>query len=132
MMTLLSGLAFLGVVLAVIVGIARYNEDEALGWKLFVSFVGGALAVTVAKGICNSDKKQDKVVMIEKSPMQAAESMPSLDAILADISFVPTMREKSPKPAGKGSAFNQTNSILSEVHRKARGQPQWEMYFGDS
>lgn len=131
MMTLLSGLAVL-VVLAAIVGIARYNEDEALGWKLLVSFVGGALAVTVAKGICNSDKKQDKVVMVEKSPMQVAESMPSLDAILADISFVPTMREKSPKPAGKGSAFNQTNSILSEVHRKARGQPQWEMYFSDS
>ena len=131
-MTLLSGLAFLSVVLAVIVGIARYNEDDALGWKLVVSFVGGILAVTVAKGICNSDKKQDKVVMIEKSPMQAAESMPSLDAILADISFVPTMREKSPKPAGKGSAFIHDNSILSEVHRKARGQPQWEMYFSDS
>lgn len=132
MMTLLSGLAFLSVVLAVIVGIARYNEDDALGWKLLVSFVGGALAVTVAKGICNSNKKQDKVAMVEKSPMQVAESMPSLNAILADISFVPTMREKSPKPAGKGSAFIHDNSILSEVHRKARGQPQWEMYFNDS
>lgn len=122
----------IAVVMAAVFGIARYNEDEKLLWKLLVSFVGGAMAVTVAHAVLTSDKKQDKVAMIEKSPMQVAESMPSLDAILADISFVPTMREKSPKPAGKGSAFIHDNSILSEVHRKARGQPQWEMYFNDS
>ena len=130
MMTL-SALAFLAVI-GVIISIARYNEDEALGWKLFVSFVGGALAVTVACKMLNSDKKQNNVVMVEKSPMQVAESMPLLSAVLADISFVPTLREKSPKPAGKELAFNQDNVILSEVHRKARGQPQWEMYFSDS
>ena len=131
MMTLLTALAVFAVIGA-IVGIARYNEDEALGWKLFVSFVGGALAVTVASKMLSSDKKQNNVVMVEKSPMQVAESMPLLSAVLADISFVPTLREKSPKPAGKGLAFNQNNVILSEVHRKARGQPQWEMYFSDS
>ena len=130
MMTL-SALAFLAVI-GVIISIARYNEDEALGWKLFVSFVGGALAVTIACKMLNSDKKQNNVVMVEKSPMQVAESMPLLSAVLADISFVPTLREKSPKPAGKELAFNQNNIILSEVHRKARGQPQWEMYFSDS
>lgn len=131
MMTLLTALAVFAVIGAII-GIARYNEDEALGWKLFVSFVGGALAVTVACKVLSSDKKQNNVVMVEKSPMQVAGSMPLLSAVLADISFVPTLREKSPKPAGKELAFNQTNVILSEVHRKARGQPQWEMYFSDS
>ena len=131
MMTLLTALAVLAVIGAII-GIARYNEDEALGWKLFVSFVGGALAVTVASKMLSSDKKQNNIVMVEKSPMQVAESMPLLSAVLADISFVPTLREKSPKPAGKELAFNQNNVILSEVHRKARGQPQWEMYFSDS
>jgi hypothetical protein len=130
MMTL-SALAILAVIGA-IVGIARYNEDEALGWKLLVSFVGGALAVTVACKMLSSDKKQNNVVMVEKSPMQVAESMPLLSAVLADISFVPTLWEKSPKPAGKELAFNQNNVILSEVHRKARGQPQWEMFFSDS
>lgn len=131
MMTLLTALAVFAVIGAII-GIARYNEDEALGWKLFVSFVGGALAVTVACKVLSSDKKQNNVVMVEKSPMQVAESMPLLSAVLADMSFVPTLREKSPKPAGKELAFNQSNVILSEVHRKARGQPQWEMYFSDS
>lgn len=131
MMTLLTALAVFAVIGAII-GIARYNEDEALGWKLLVSFVGGALAVTVACKVLSSDKKQNNVVMVEKSPMQVAESMSLLSAVLADISFVPTLREKSPKPAGKELAFNQTNVILSEVHRKARGQPQWEMYFSDS
>ena len=122
----------IGAVIAAIFGIARYNEDEKLFWKLLVSFVGGAMAVTVAHTVLSSDKKQNNVVMVEKSPMQVAESMPLLSAVLADISFVPPMREKSPKPAGKELAFNQDNVILSEVHRKARGQPQWEMYFSDS
>ena len=131
MMTLLTALAVFAVIGAII-GIARYNEDEALGWKLFVSFVGGALAVTVACKVLSSDKKQNNVVMVEKSPMQVAGSMPLLSAVLADISFVPTLREKSPKPAGKELAFNQNKVMLSEVHRKARGQPQWEMYFSDS
>ena len=80
----------------------------------------------------NNDKKENKVVMIEKSPMQVQESMPLLCGVLADISLCATMREKSPKPASKDMLFNQDNVILSEVHRKARGQPQWEMYFSDS
>ena len=130
-MTLLSGLAVL-VVLAAIVGIARYNEDEALGWKLVVSFVGGMLAVTVASKMLSSNKKQNNVVMVEKAPMQALESMPTLYMSVVTDNSLATLGEKSPKPAGKDMLFNQDSIILSKVHRKARGQPQWEMYFSDS
>ena len=127
MMTLL---AFVSII-AAITAIARYNESEKLFWSLLVSFVGAYAAVNVAVNLLN-DKKEDKVVMIEKSPMQVQESMPLLSGVLADISLSATMREKSPKPAGKDMLFNQDNVITSEVHRKARGQPQWYMYFSDS
>ena len=127
MMTLLAFISIIGVITA----IARYNESEKLFWSLLVSFVGAYAAVNVAVNLLN-DKKEDKVVMIEKSPMQVQESMPLLCGVLADISLSATMREKSPKPASKDMLFNQGNVITSEVHRKARGQPQWEMYFSDS
>ena len=127
MMTLLAFISIIGVITA----IARYNESEKLFWSLLVSFVGAYAAVNVAVNLLN-DKKEDKVVMIEKSPMQVLESVPLLTGVLADTSLLVTMREKSPKPASKDMLFNQDNVILSEVHRKARGQPQWEMYFSDS
>ena len=127
MMTLLAFISIIGVITA----IARYNESEKLFWSLLVSFVGAYAAVNVAVNLLN-DKKEDKVVMIEKSPMQVQESVPLLVGVLADTSLCATMREKSPKPAGKDLLLYQNNNILSEVHRKARGQPQWEMYFSDS
>lgn len=127
MMTLLAFISIIGVITA----IARYNESEKLFWSLLVSFVGTYAAVNVAVNLLN-DKKEDKVVMIEKAPMQVLESVPLLTGVLADTSLSATMREKSPKPASKDMLFNLDNNILSEVHRKARGQPQWYMYFSDS
>lgn len=126
-MTLLAFISIIGVITA----IARYNESEKLFWSLLVSFVGAYAAVNVAVNLLN-DKKEDKVVMIEKAPMQVLESVPLLTGVLADTSLSATMREKSPKPASKDMLFNLDNNILSEVHRKARGQPQWCMYFSDS
>ena len=127
MMTLLAFISIIGVITA----IARYSESEKLFWSLLVSFVGAYAAVNVAVNLLN-DKKEDKVVMIEKSPMQVLESVPLLTGVLADTSLLVTMREKSPKPASKDMLFNLDNNVLSEVHRKARGQPQWYMYFSDS
>ena len=127
MMTLLAFISIIGVITA----IARYNESEKLFWSLLVSFVGAYAAVNVAVNMLN-DKKEDKVVMIEKAPMQVLESVPLLTGVLADTSLLVTMREKSPKPASKDMLFNLSNNVLSEVHRKARGQPQWYMYFSDS
>lgn len=129
MMTLLALLSGI----AVITLIARYNESDNLFWKLLISLVGSYAAATVAVNVLNhSDEKKDKVVMIEKAPMQALESMPTLYASVVTDNSLATLGEKSPKPVGKDMLFNQKNLILSGVHRKARGQPQWEMYFSDS
>ena len=129
MMTLLALLSGI----AVIIAVSRYNESDNLFWKLLISFVGAYAAATVAVTVLNnSDNKKDEVVMIEKAPMQALESMPTLYASVVTDNSLATLGEKSPKPAGKDMLINQSNLILSEVHRKARGQPQWEMYFSDS
>lgn len=124
LLLLLSGIA-------VITLVSRYNEDDKLFWKLLISFIGSYAAVTVASQLL-SDKEQNEVVMVEKAPMHALESMPILcEGVVTDNSLA-TLGEKSPKPAGKDILLSKNNNILSEVHRKARGQPQWEMYFSDS
>ena len=128
MMTLFAFLA----TVAAIVGIARYNEDDALFWKLFISLAGAYAAVAIALNVVNSDeKKQDKVVMIENAPTQVLGSMPSLNAILAGVSCSAAEREKSPKPVSKDKLFNQNNIILSKVHAYPRGRPTWRMFFDD-
>jgi hypothetical protein len=129
MMTLLALLTGIGIITAV----ARYNEDEKLLWKLLVSWIGAFAAGTIALSMVDGDSdKQDKVVMIENAPMQALESMPTLYMSVVTDNSLATLGEKSPKPVGKDMLFNQDNIILSEVHRKARGQPQWYTYFSDS
>lgn len=117
--------------LIIIIGVSRYNEDDKLFWKLLVAFVGSFAAVSVASHLVNADK-QDKVVVIEKAPTQALESMSCNYCTLADISLTATKREKSPKPVGKDSLINQNSLILSEVHATMRGQPHWRMFFDDS
>ena len=113
-----------------IIGIARYNEDDNLFWKLLVSFVGAYAAATFVYHM-TEDKKQDKVVMIENAPMQVLSDVPTLDGLVTGMLFSASKREKSPKPAGKDSLFSQSNIILSKVHASPRGQPTWRMFFDD-
>ena len=127
MMTLFAVL----LVLAIIIAIARYNENDNLFWALLVSFVGAIAAATVVVKMTNS-KKQDKVVMIKEAPTQVLESVPCMYCILADTSLTATKREKSPKPVSKDTLLYQDNNILSEVFVSARGQPQYFMYMSDS
>ena len=52
--------------LATCIGIARYNEDDNLFWKLFISFVGAFTAATVVKTQLENEN-QEKVVKVEKA-----------------------------------------------------------------
>ena len=114
------------------IGISRYNEDDALFWKLFISFIGAFVAGTIVKNSMENDQEQ-KTVVVESAPTQVLESMPGTAAFrLADISLSATRGEKSPKPVGKDSARNENDSLLSKVLSSARGQPQMCMYFDDS
>ena len=118
--------------LALCIGISRYNEDDNLFWKLFISFIGAFVAGTIVKNSMENDQEQ-KIVVVESAPTQVLESMPGTAAFrLADISLSATRGEKSPKPVGKDSARNENDSLLSKVLSSARGQAQMCMYFDDS
>jgi hypothetical protein len=121
--------------LATCVGIARYNEDDSLFWKLFISFVGAFTAATVVKTQLESEN-QEKVVKVEKAavPTQVLQSTPSVINFysLADVSQAATKREKSPKPVSKDSLINKNDSSLSKVFGSIRGQPQMFAFFDTS
>ena len=131
MMTLFWFLAGLGVC----IGIARYNEDDSLFWKLFISFIGAFTAATVVTTQLESEN-QEKVVKVEKAtvPTQVLQSTPSTINFysLADVSQAATKREKSPKPVSKDSLINKNDSSLSKVFGSIRGQPQMFAYFDTS
>lgn len=123
--------------LATCIGIARYNEDDNLFWKLFISFVGAFTAATVVKTQLENEN-QEKVIMVDKAtvnPTQVPQSMSCInlyDYTLADISRAATKREKSPKPVSKDSLINQNDSSLSKVFGSIRGQPQMFAFFDTS
>lgn len=121
--------------LATCIGIARYNEDDSLFWKLFISFVGAFTAATVVKTQLESEN-QEKVVKVEKAavPTQVLQSTPSIINFysLADVSQAATKREKSPKPVSKDSLINKNDSSLSKVFGSIRGQPQMFAFFDTS
>lgn len=131
MMTFLWFLAGLGAC----IGIARYNEDDNLFWKLFISFVGAFTAATVVKTQLENEN-QEKVVKVEKAtvPTQVLQSTPSTINFysLADVSQAATKREKSPKPVSKDSLINKNDSSLSKVFGSIRGQPQMFAFFDTS
>jgi len=113
------------------ISVSRYNEDDALFWKLWISFIGAFAAGSIVKTTIESPK-QDNVVMIEKAPTQVLQSMSCNVYTLAVISLAATLREKSPKPVSKDSLLSQDNNILSDVFGHARGQPHFCMYYDDS
>lgn len=110
------------------VAISRYNEDDALFWKLFIAFVGSFAAATAYKATVDN-KKQENVIVVSEAPTQVLQSMPCNFYTLADISLAATKREKSPKPVSKDSFITNNDSILSKVFVSARGQPQVESVF---
>lgn len=117
-------------IIAVIIGICRYNEDEKLFWPMLLSFVGAfAIATAVSKSV--TEKKSNNVI-IESAPTQVLQSVPCSFYTLADISLAATLREKSPKPVSKDCTSVNNIDTLSEVHVSARGQPYLNSYYDDS
>lgn len=122
--------------LAICIGIARYNEDDNLFWKLFISFIGAFVAATVVRTQLENEN-QEKIVKVEKATVNPTQVLRStLSTInfysLASVSQAATKREKSPKPVSKDSLINKNDSSLSKVFGSIRGQPQMFAYFDTS
>ena len=112
--------------IALITLIARYNESNALFWKLFLSFILGiAVASLVTK--CNSNNERNEEVLAQVSPMQVSDCMPSNALyLLADIDN-PMSTNESSNPVGKvqTSVTNENFFISSEVLANSRDQPRF-------
>ena len=122
--------------LATCIAIARYNEDDNLFWKLFISFIGAFTAATVVRTQLENEN-QEKIVKVEKATVNPTQVLRStLNSInfysLASVSQAATKREKSPKPVSKDSLINKNDSSLSKVFGSIRGQPQMFAYFDTS
>ena len=127
MMTLL---AFLATVIAII-GIARYNENEKLFWQLLIAFCGSYAAAAAIYTLTDGNKN-DKVVVIDKVPTQVLNDVPTLNGLVTGMSFSASKQTKSAKPVSKDALVNCNNIIVSKVHARMRGQPNWRMIFDDS
>lgn len=105
-----------------IVGISRYNENEKLFWKLFISFVG-AFAAAVAVSAYISNDKKDKIEYLNTTPTQALDDGPCDVCTLADPFVIVTYEEQSSDPVSKEYLCSYTKSVLSEIAGEIRGQP---------
>lgn len=105
----------------IILCVSRYNEDESLFWKLFVSFIGAFLATAVACTYINS-QKQSKVVQATSAPTQVLYSGSHV-CVLADPSVTVTNAEPTAVPVSKDMVCDYVNPALSKVGVQARDQP---------
>lgn len=106
-----------------ILGISRYNENEKLFWKLFISFIGAFAATTAVKMYIDNSEKKDKVEYLNTSPTQAPDEGPCSICILADPFIMVTNEGKSSDPVSKEYLCINTDLILSKIAGEIRGQP---------
>lgn len=108
--------------IAVIIGIARYNESDKLFWSLFVSLIGTFLAVSVVCTYINS-KKQNKVEYITSNPTQVLYSGSHIYA-LAGPTVTANNGVAAPVPVSKDDIMMCViDNVLSKVVVSARDQP---------
>lgn len=113
--------------ITVIVLIARYNEDDSLFWKLFVSFIGAYLAAYLVLSTLNNNRQSDQNT--EAYPTQglsyAVCTMPSLCILSEAISTTPVGSGNNQNLVGQDIYAMCTKEVAlsSKVSAAARDQP---------
>lgn len=110
----------LGIIL--ILGISRYNENDKLFWKLFISFVGTFAAATFVYKYIES-QKQDKVEYYKSAPTQALDNGSHNVCVLADPFVIVSNEGNTSDPVSKEYTACITDQVLSKVYVNTRGQP---------
>lgn len=105
-----------------IVGIARYNEDDRLFWKLFICYSVAFAATSIA--VATFDGGQDENNSTEQVyPTQVLDSTTNLLGLYA-IACEPATVSESFAPVSKDNAlFNNGVVELTEVCGNVRDQP---------
>lgn len=106
-----------------IVGIARYNEDDRLFWKLFICYIVAFIATSIT--VATFDGGQDDNNLIEQVyPTQALDSATnylSLNAIACDVAI---LSKTCSVPVSKDNALFYNEIVVpEEVCGNVRDQP---------
>lgn len=110
--------------LLAIVCIARYNEDDSLFWKLFVSYVGAFVVASVVSSTVTSSE-QNKDTIIHKCPMQAPLNTSGTTCYLVtdDFELATYAQNLRQDPAGKDYICDYNDALVNKVIAKTRDQP---------
>lgn len=124
--------------ITVIILVARYNEDDALFWKLSASLVGAFIAAYITLNILNSEEKQSDQDLTQVYPTQVlshtACAMPSL-GMFDVLSLTPVGSGSNQKLVSQEintPAIGTVTLFNSEVRAEARDQPLMFTYFDTS
>lgn len=111
--------------IALIFGIARYNESNKLFWTLMIAYAMGFMGTKMVLETVSSEK-QSNVNSTQIYSMQApAASFGTLTCLVTDEMPKTSTVVTAQKPAGQSvvSAFNNVDITLSEVFGGIRDQP---------
>lgn len=111
--------------LAIIVGVARYNENDSLFWKLLVCFIGGFASACVVINLLKEDRSKDNLEQV--TPTQTLLAPEQVCDTLLAIFEMPTTTDdvEHQKSASQDNslATPKVVSASSEVSSSARDQP---------
>lgn len=99
--------------IALIFGIARYNESNKLFWSLLIAYVG---AFTVASVITSTENQEpQKVNLTQAHPTQLYASVPNLFVLCDDTSCHTTNEQPRSVAVSKDYASDQCKIYSKEV-----------------
>lgn len=113
--------------IALIFGIARYNESNKLFWTLLFAFVMGFAGTKMALDVHHGNEYQSNISLKQVNSTQAQMTTLStlsyyVTSCLSDANTVVTALK--PVSQGIAPAKNETGVILSEVFGRTRDQPR--------
>lgn len=116
-------LLFIGIIACIL--IARYNESNALFWKLFLSLVLGIAVGSIYYKI-TTDNKGDENLTQQVCPMQASTASAAPFECLYFNDTAEYAEDFSQAPAGKDyTPADCVSVVTSKVSSSARDQPEY-------
>lgn len=112
------------IAIAAILGIARYNEDDRLFWKLMLSFVFAFTVTTVTYKVLETKDKKNLIEQVY--PTQAPTYTPSIyhsgDSVLPKVTSM-ALTKSDPVSKDTTPATNETFVIFDKIREHTRDQP---------
>lgn len=108
--------------IALIFFIARFNESNALFWKLFLSFVLGIAVASLFIKCNNDERNEDHLTQVVPMQLLATASDPTV-CLLADVEWLMPVSESSNAVSKANKPVLDYHFVSSEVLGNARDQP---------